>query len=322
MASLLSYFNKLLPFATPGTPLLQDLLHLGVICSLLYFAPQIQEYVQRDHQSPAIPQQPQVAQEDDAPEIPTANEQIADQDDFDVANQDNGAEEPNDVDENGFGIGADEGPEVPANGAPVAGPANGRPQRNVGAKKAKALARRDQRRAYNEFQRSQGEAQRAKDAEGASEREKAQAMERERRKAVEAKLDVKKAKEREQRREQERKDREQEMHRREQAIDLVREQLRERQMSNVFEVARQVGGDADDVWLEKILKAAGVLGKNADDSMTIATSLGWIARVQRQDMLKAYEKAAAAIHDDDDDGDISYENFAAHLEAVLRDKVD
>ncbi|EME86330.1 uncharacterized protein MYCFIDRAFT_84477 [Pseudocercospora fijiensis CIRAD86] len=320
MTSLVSFLNRLLPFATPGTPLVQDLLHLGVICSLLYFAPQIQEYVQRRHLNPSIPEQPPVGQDDDGPEVPSADEQVADQHDPDPTHQDNGVGEPVNVNEDDFNGAVNGDLDGPANRVPVAGPANGRPQRNVGAKKAKALARRDQRRAYHEFQRSQGEAQRAKDAEGASEREKAQSIERERRKAVEAKLDEKKAKEREQRREQERKEREQEMQRREQAIDLVREQLQERQMSNVFEVARQVGGDADDVWLEKILKAAGVLGKNADDSITIATSLGWIVRVQRQDMLKAYEKAAAAKHSDD--GEISYEDLGTHLEAVLREKVD
>ncbi|KAF7195729.1 hypothetical protein HII31_03047 [Pseudocercospora fuligena] len=321
MASLLSFFNRLLPFATPGTPLIQDLLHLGVICSLLYFAPQIQEYVQRERPDLAIPEQPQAGQDNDTQEGPEADEQVADQNGPELVAQDDGVEDPINENEDVFAGGADRDQDGPANGAPVAGPANGRPQRNVGAKKAKALARRDQRRAYNEFQRSQGEAQRAKDAEGASEREKAQAMERERRKAVEAKLNEKKAKDREQRREQERKDREQEMQRREQAIGLVREQLQEQHMSNVFEVARQVGGDADDVWLEKILKAAGVLGKDADGSMTVATSLGWIVRVKQQDMLKAYEKAAAAIHDDDD-GVISYEDLATHLEAVLREKID
>ncbi|KXT16257.1 hypothetical protein AC579_457 [Pseudocercospora musae] len=320
MVSLLSFFNRMLPFATPGTPLIQDLLHLGVICSLLYFAPQIQEYVQKERPNPGIPEQPQAEQNDDAPEMPAADEQVAEQDDPELVARDNGVEHPININEHVFAGAADRDQNDPANGAPVAGHANGRPQRNVGAKKAKALARRDQRRAYNEFQRSQGEAQRAKDAEGASEREKAQAIERERRMAIEAKLHEKKAKDRERRREQERNDREQEMQRREQAIALVREQLQEQHMSNVFEIAKLVGGDADDVWLEKILRAAGVLGKNADGSMTISTSLGWIVRVQQQDMLKAYEKAAAAIHADD--GGISYEDLATHLEAVLREKID
>lgn len=319
MAFFLGYLNRLLPFATPGTPLIQDLIHLGVICGFLYFAPQIQEYIERQQDVQAVPEHPRGGDAefepeaaDEEPTEPHMDARFNDQDQ--QANAGNGidgeafAEEPA-----AFG-------NPQADEDPPPGPANGRvpAQRNVGAKKAKALARRDQRRAYNEFQRSQGEAQRAKEAEGASEREKAQAAERERRKAVEAKLEEKKTKEREQRREQERQQREQEMRRREQAVELVREELDERQFSNMFEVAKQVGGDADDVWLEKILKAAGVLGKNADGSLTISTSLGWIVRVRREDMLRAYE-SAAKDGQHAKDGNISYEEFAIHLEKVLRE---
>jgi hypothetical protein len=51
MASIISLINRLLPFATPGTPLLQDLVHLGAICTILYYAPQIQHWAQeRQHQ--------------------------------------------------------------------------------------------------------------------------------------------------------------------------------------------------------------------------------------------------------------------------------
>lgn len=143
-------------------------------------------------------------------------------------------------------------------------------ERNVGAKKMKSIQRRDQRRAFHEFQRSQGEAQRARDAEGAAEREAALAAERDRRKAVEAAIDAKKAKEREERRENERKEREREMCRRELAVEIVREGLEKRGMCDLWEVSARVGGDADADWVEKILKGREMLGKK-DGTITLVT---------------------------------------------------
>lgn len=306
MASLFGFLNRLLPFATPGTPLLQDLLHLGVICAALYFAPQIQEHFRQVQDEDVQEQPPFPAAVDDHPEAEQNN-----------AAPDMIAQEANP---------ADDGPAPPLqpqnDDDPEPGPANParapQPHRNVGAKKAKALARKDQRRAYNEFQRSQGEAQRARDAEGAAEREAVQAAERERRKVAEAELEAKKTKEREKKREVERKQREEEMARREAAVEIVRRDLDERRVSNVFDVARRVGGDADDVWLEKILNAAGVLGKGQDGSFTMATSVGWVVRVRGSDMARAYALASERGKRSED-GEISHEEMGRCLEVVLKE---
>lgn len=314
MASFMTYVNRLLPFATPGTPILQDLVHLGVICALLYFAPQIQEWLQRKreaehHQTEPQPteQAPQEERQPAAPGNPEGNQdQLAFEEEAD--RQDDGPDNEDFREFQRRQQNADEN---------EAGPANGPAQRNVGAKKAKSLARRDQRRAYHEFQRAQGEAQRAKDKEGEGEREAAQAAEKERRKAAEAKLEAKKAKEREQRREQERREREEEIARRETAVAIVRRELEERRMSNLFEVARSVGGDADDVWVERILNASGVLGKDADGTLTMVTSTGWLVKVDKEDMLKTYKKAAESGMGDEN-GKIGFDKLGGLLQDILK----
>ncbi|EGP90618.1 uncharacterized protein MYCGRDRAFT_107972 [Zymoseptoria tritici IPO323] len=304
MASLMRIVNRLLPFATPGTPLLQDLVHLGVICALLYFAPQIQERLQKQlpeqrHEG----EQPQVIQDDPIPDAgvqPEADD-VDDQHDADNI------------------IDNEEAPRVPNEGE--AGPAHAPmmpPQRNVGAKKAKSLARRDQKRAYNEFMRTQGEAQRAKDAEGAAEREAEQEAERERRKAAAATVEAKKAKEREQRREQERKAREGEISRRDTVLSIARRELEEMRMVNLFDVASRVGGDADEIWVERILNAGGILGWSNDGSaLTTVTSTGWVIRVSRDDMMQVYDRAS---NQGDATGRIKPHQIGSLLEAVLREQ--
>lgn len=323
MASLFNALNRLLPFATPGTPLVQDLVHLGAICTLLYYAPQIQQWIQvrqqQQHQPDGTAGTPQQAQAQDQQANAPGNEEV--RDDHEVLD---GAEdelpilEPQDHDDGPVAQGEanvhiQEGQPGPVNPAATAN------QRNVGAKKAKSLARRDQRRAYHEFQRSQGEAQRAREAEGAAEREAALAAEKERRKAVEAAVEAKRAKERERKREAERKQRDDEIRRRDLAVRLVKEELKERRMCDLFGVAKQVGGDADEEWVERILTASGLLGMK-DGTQTMVTSVGWAVRVSQEDVQRAYEEALEASASENE-GAISYEQFAGLLEGALKEPV-
>lgn len=319
MASIIGFFNRLLPFATPGTPLVQDLAHLLVICVALYFAPQIQERLQqRGHtnSSEGFSEGEGVRSEEvDQTNNADGNNEAGDPDqqmlEEDVNPQ--GPERPDD-DQN-FPHQQNDGAENEA------GPANapGIPaQRTVGAKKAKSLARRDQKRAYHEFQRAQGDRQRALEAEGAAEREAVQAAERERRNAAEAKLNAKKAKEREQKREQERRQREEEISRREVAVGMVRRELEENRRSNLFDVARQVGGeDTDDVWVERMLSASGLLGRGSDGSFTMVTSTGWVVRVQSDDMARLY-KQAAENGLEDENGKIGYDEISTLLGTIIQ----
>lgn len=316
MASLVQVFNRLLPFATPGTPLLQDLVHLAAVCALLYFAPQLQERLRRRDNAEA---EGSLAPLDDS----TLDEVGQDRDNLNIdedvplpagdEEEDDAADLPDDIDDEG------DHNDDPTEGQ--AGPAQ-RPDlpaaRDVGAKKARSIARRDQRRAYHEFQRSQGEAQRALDAEGAKEREAALTAERERRKAVEAAIEVKKVKDREERREKDRRDRAAEMQRRDSAVEIVKEALRAGSACDLWKVAEVVGGDADADWVERLLKATGFLGMK-DGVLTTVTAKGWVVRVGADDMKNVY---TMAIQQDagNHDGEVSYDVLGGLLEKVLRVK--
>lgn len=309
MASFINFINRLLPFASPGTPILQDLIHLGVIATLLYFAPQIQERFRQHEQHDGEP----ILETETHQELPADPEQHMNEGqdgDHGQANEEEHADQDQIPDH-----------EAPQEGE--AGPANAPnmpAQRNVGAKKSKSLARKDQRRAYNEFMRSQGEAQRARDAEGAAEREVEQDAERERRRIAAAIVEGKKVKEREQRKERERLERESEISRRDEVLGLVRRELEESGMVNLFDVASNVGGDADEVWVERILNAGGLLGWSPDgERLTLILSTGWVARISRHDMQRVYERAASSGLADPK-GRISFEDIGGLLEAVLRER--
>ena len=303
MASLMAFWSRLLPFANPGTPLIQDLAHLVAICALLYFAPQIQERW-RSRNEPtdeADRGEAQPAAGGPAPlNVPEG----------DALQGNMGVGQDGDPPDEEFQRPIEEG-----HAGPVAAP-DIPAQRNVGAKKAKSLARRDQRRAYNEFMRSQGEAQRARDAEGAAEREAAVAAEKERRKAAEAALEAKRARERERKREREEAERKEEIRRRELAISVVREGLESQKMCNLLKVAKQVGGDVDEEWVEKILNASGMIGKSGD-VMTVITGMGWVVRVTSDDMQGLYRTAAEAELGDGE-GRIGCDELGSLLESSLR----
>jgi hypothetical protein len=312
-SGLLKLLNRLLPFATPGTPLVQDLLHLAALCLILYYAPQVQEMLHIHLHRQATPSQDTADDivgtyaQDNPPEVPDEpledNESGIDNREADVVPP---REQINDA--------VQEQPQIVEEGQP--GPAhipNVGQRGDVGAKKAKSLARRDQRRAYHEFMRSQGDAQRARDAEGAAEREAALAAEKERRKAAEAALDAKKAKEREERRLKEDHDRAQELKRRELAVNIVKAELCARNMSDLFKVAEQVGGDVDDAWVEKILNAAGVIGRKGN-TLTMVTSMGWVVRVTEEQMANLYIATGMG----DADGRVEMEDLGAVLETMLR----
>ncbi|TKA68328.1 hypothetical protein B0A55_08543 [Friedmanniomyces simplex] len=319
MASILSYLNRLLPFATPGTPLIQDLLHLAAICSALYFAPQIQHWYQQRHAhgQPLVDEQPHV----DEPREPQANgdgnvaDGVVREDHIEPDERPTGPDDHENIHDDEQDAEAHAGE---ADEAVQPGPAH-IPEmpaaRNVGAKKAKALAKKDQRRAYHEFQRSQGEAQRARDAEGAAEREAELAAERERRRATEAALEAKKARERELKREQERRAREEDIRRREAVVRIAREELEERRVCDLMKVARRVGEDVDVEWVEKIVMASGVVGRKGS-VVTMITGMGWVVRVTEEEMAAVYRRAVKE-EAADSEGRISLDVLGRMLEDAL-----
>ena len=311
MEGLLSVLNRFLPFATPGTPLVQDLLHLVGLCLLLYYAPQIQELLQRRRGGTEVLASG-VDEPDPRRDVREAHDERLEEDD--LVNNDPEADEGHlgEVDVEQF-----QPQDILEEGQPgLAHAPDAATQRNVGAKKAKSLARRDQRRAYHEFMRSQGEAQRARDAEGAAERDAALAAEKERRRVAAAALDAKKAKEREERRVREEQDRVAELKRRELAVSIVKDELAARNMSDLFRVAEQVGGDVDEEWVGAILNAAGVIGRKGN-TMTMVTSMGWVVRVTEEQMASLYI-AAAENGMGDEHGKVEMDDLGAVLETLLR----
>lgn len=330
--------NRLLPFATPGTPLIQDLLHLAALCTVLYYAPQIQTFVQerlnaesgngaedqtdassnqndqapantnlesaRDHQARAGAG---VAAAVHQPAEPNwAPAQVDDDDDDEDNDDENDSDDDNNPEDN------------PLNGQP--GPAAVNPRtttpRTVGAKKAKSLARRDQRRAYHEFMRSQGEAQRARDAEEAKERESFAAEERARRGAAEAELELKRAREREERREREGRSRTVEMERRENTVIAVREEVARRGVCDLDVVARGIGG-VDREWVEGLVRASGMLNEGAQNERVLVTQSGWAVRVTGEYLDEAYRALLEGDGVGDGEGRVSTRQLGTLLERIV-----
>lgn len=328
MFAVLNRLNRLLPFATPGTPILQDLLHLAALCTVLYYAPQIQSYVQarmktdgtqNDHRANDNRQHEEALDHDSTAEEPRRVPQPAavEDDEDDLEQEDDLPEEPNQPLFPGDGA-QDEGA-GPADD--FAGPAGPRPTpstRTVGAKKAKSLARKDQRRAYHEFQRSQGEAQRARDAEGAAQREAQLASERARRAALEAEVEAKRAKEREEKKERELRAQREELERRERAVAEVRREVRERGMCDTAAVAKRIGGGADWPWVAGLIKASGLLRESRDGGkMVLMTDSGWVVEVGREDMEAVYSNVLQGARADDT-GRVPHTALGSVLEDAIR----
>ncbi|PNS17326.1 hypothetical protein CAC42_7009 [Sphaceloma murrayae] len=324
--------NRLLPFATPGTPLTTDLVHLAVLCGLLYFAPQIQTYLNTTFRKPessendGSAQDTPTAAENDrrratAQHIPNAAPIEAQ-----LGPANHAPPPPPPQIANPPPEAHDEPPPPPppldpgpADGAP--GPANPRPvpttttrTREVGAKKAKSLARRDQRRAYNEFMRSQGEAQRARDAEGAAEREAGLAEERARRAAVEAELREEERRERDERKEKERRREAEEGRARVVVGGLVRDGLVERGWVDLGEVAGRVGRGRE--WVEMLVRAEGMLGER-EGEVVMVTGKGWLVRIAAEMMREVWRVLEARVNVTGVDS-IGLDEIGSVLEGVIR----
>ena len=172
--------------------------------------------------------------------------------------------------------------------------------------------------------RSQGEAQRAREAEGAAERETLLAAERERRRAAEIALEAQKVRDRDARREREERERRELARRTEVVLSTVRAALEDKEggggMCDLFSLARGLGDDVDEEWVERIIRAGGMLGKSKDGSaVTMITGMGWCVRISREDMGRVYE-VALERGVGDEDGRIGNEALGGLLEEVLRGK--
>ncbi|KAF2442668.1 hypothetical protein P171DRAFT_433093 [Karstenula rhodostoma CBS 690.94] len=320
--------NLLLPFTHPDTPLIQDLIHTAVLVTTLYYAPQIADYYNA-HYRPAPPNEGNAAPTDgqtngpavNLPDTPLDEEWVL-QDDGE--NEDAGNELPplaptpppgqmhNPPQEDGAWQNDF------ANGDP--GPANDRPQptranRVIGAKKAKSLARRDQRRAYHEFHRSQAEQRKLEEEAGREEREAALAQKKARRTVVEAVLAEEKRERLAWEREQKRKEAEEEHQRRERVVEKVKGEIRRTGAVDLVDAAIEEGKDK--VWVERLVRASGMLSQMEKGGEKIMiTGEGWLVKIDAELMRTAYEEAA--LFGDSRDGKVSFANFGGILEKVVR----
>ncbi|KAF3039387.1 hypothetical protein E8E12_007794 [Didymella heteroderae] len=325
--------NFLLPFTRPGTPIVQDLIHTIVLCGTLYFAPQIAEwYNTRQLRNTAAGvgqgqdelqdqgQEPQQAQPHDtrgAPQLPQAHHQPAFQpqleDELEPDAPQPGPAEPQQLVPPAFEPAEGEaGPaNAEANERPRPTPAN----RAIGAKKAKSLARKDQRRAYHEFHRQEAELRRLQEAEGRDEREAALAAEKARRAAAEAEIREQERKEREEAKALREREQQEEQERRERCVQHVRQQLEDRGAVDLAEAAYAEG--KDQLWVERLVRASGLLAQaERQGGKVLITSRGWLVRVDKEIMEMAYKEAEEA--GDRWEGKVDFGEFGEMLERAVR----
>ncbi len=337
MGALLSLpitlLNFLLPFTKPGTPIFQDLIHTAILCGTLYYAPQIAEWYNTQQAGNAVEGVGRDDNQDQAQDIQQADSHdTRDPPDEPPAQQDRAAFQPHIEDE-------DEAPTLqpgPAEQAPPqqpdafgpaegeAGPANfnDRPRptpanRAVGAKKAKSLARKDQRRAYHEFHRQEAELRRLQEAEGKEERDAALAAEKARRAAAEAEIAERERREREEQKREREREADEEASRRQRALEVVREEVESRGAADLVDVAWKEG--KDQLWIERLVRASGLLSQLGTEGVRVMiTSRGWLVKLDQELLQQAY--AEAEEFGDKHKGQVGFEDFGSMLERAVRQR--
>ncbi|KAF2642022.1 hypothetical protein P280DRAFT_424720, partial [Massarina eburnea CBS 473.64] len=307
--------NLLLPFTDPQTPLLQDLLHTVVLCGTLYYAPKVAEHYNAQGED-TIPHNEDVHQPNNAREdVPIDDNLVLEPDNDDGEEVDALPHAP--TPPQGQARAARPAPPNHAHPGP-AGPANPRPVQNrvIGTKKAKSIARRDQRRAYHEFQRSQAEQRRAAEDHGREEREAQLATVKARRAEEERKIAERLRLEREKKKEEERREAEQERERRERVVARVRDEVGRKGAVDLGKVAREEGKERASI--ERLVRASGMVAAMEKDnakSKIMITGEGWMVRVDAKLMKSAYADAVA--FGDARDGRVSFQEFGGILEKAV-----
>jgi len=325
MTSFLRALNAFLPFTDPSRPLWRDVLHTLLLCTVLYLGPHIRFTSTRDLVALLNKQQPrtQVHREQEESNEQARNAGVVAQEEAEPPQNDLANHRAPETLENE----ANANPHQPLDNAPsaesfnidpnVARPPRRDPNRIVGAKKAKSLARRDRVRAYNEFLREQGDAQRAKDAEGAKEREEVAARERDRRRAVEERIQAEKVRERAERKEREVQMREEEEAKRREVIRLVGKTLERGTPMNLHTVAKMV--ERESIWVESVIKREGLLGMSNIDGQKVLimiTKNGYLAQVDEALMQTTYREVGGSNISDEDT--IVLENIRNRLEEIMQ----
>lgn len=346
MGALLSLpitlLNYLLPFTKAGTSLTQEIIHTIILCGTLYFGPQIAEWYRTQQPHNRTPggivggnEQPE-RENGDTEELPL-DERLILRDDGDgdagppplaptpPPDHNRNHHQPrieDDDEEEDFRRPAPEPFPLHPHADNEAGPANPPPNipratqanRTIGAKKAKSLARKDQRRAYHEFRRQEAELRRLQDAEGAEEREAVLTAERERRVRIEEEIREKEREERERIKKEREREAQEEVERRERVIQQVGQEIRSCGAVDLVDVAWTEGKDK--VWVEKLVRASGLMAAlQRDGERVTVTGAGWLVKIDAELMQKIYREAA--LLGSEQGGRVSYKDFGGLLERAV-----
>lgn len=158
--------------------------------------------------------------------------------------------------------------------------------RTVGAKKARSLARRDQRRAYHEFLQSQ-QSERRRQAEAIAEEEEERIYEVKRKRAAEEEeITKRKMKEKEERIEAERKRQEE----RKRDVEKVKGVVTARKGKKAWSLeglAKMV--ERDEAWVREVLKLEGLVG-GKEGEWRMITGEGWYVVVGEAELGVLYRE--------------------------------
>jgi hypothetical protein len=160
--------------------------------------------------------------------------------------------------------------------------------RTVGTKKARSLARRDQRRAYHEFMHSQQSARAAENAALAEEEEERVFEEKRRRALAEDEIIKRKERERAERLERERKEREEYARDVDALKTMVGVRRGERQGRRGWKI-EELAGRRGTEWVRETLRLEGLVGIR-EGGVGMITGDGWYVVLGEQELGKLYEE--------------------------------
>ena len=340
------FINTLLPFTNPGTPVSQDIVHTAAVCALLYYAPRYFEQRQRDI-GPGNRTTSNANEEESHQDVHATTATVEGHFEGLLPHHEHIAGSPAPIglgpiprddihlDSDSDTVNGEENVEAhPDAPDPHAqedlqqdefNPQDNQQQqtalpntRVVGTKKARSLARRSQRRAYNEFLRSQGEATRAAAAAEAAQHEANAAQERSRRSAADAAAEMRLAEERQTRKELALAKAEKEEARTRTVIAIVRKRLLDVGMVDIEKDVLEYVDELDADKVANIVRAAGIERTRTDDKKTISTLLlrsKYIVNIDEELMSNVYHHATTDTAYDL--GKVTWEDLAKILEDLI-----
>jgi len=170
--------------------------------------------------------------------------------------------------------------------------------------------------------RQQAEQQRAAEAEGAEEREKALYEEKRRRGAIEDDIRSRLKEERDSKKEEMRKEAEEDRRHRVICLSHVKGLLKEKGLVDLNDVARRINVKRD--YVERLMRFGGVVEGSRevrDGKCTLITGQGFLVEVDAGIMKKAYVRSAE-IGMKSEDGRVSMEDIGMCLEQVVREAAE